>query len=62
MFIADAFDDDSDPDVSMARHPHMLRGVEAPEMGLACVAPFIEMNPDNVASTMEWRGRVLHPQ
>jgi hypothetical protein len=32
------------------------------EKGLDGVAPFIERNFDSVASTLEWRGRILHAQ
>jgi hypothetical protein len=40
----------------------MQRGSRNPEKGPSGVAPFIERNPDNVASTLEWRARVLHSQ
>jgi hypothetical protein len=62
MFIADGVDEDCDSDASTATNPHMQRGSEDSEKGLGSVAPFIERNPDNVASTLEWRGRVLHSQ
>ena len=40
----------------------MQRGSGDSEKRLDGVAPFIERNPDNLATTLEWRGRVLRSQ
>jgi TolA-binding protein len=40
----------------------LQRGSGNSEKGPSGVALFIERNPDNVASTLEWRERVLHSQ
>ena len=61
MFIADVVDEDCDSDTS-SPNPHMLRGDEDSAKRLSSVAPFTERNPDKVASTLEWRERVLHSQ
>jgi hypothetical protein len=60
--IADAVDDDCDSDASTATNLHIQRGSGDSEKGLDAVAPFIEWDLDNVASTLEWRGGVLHSQ
>jgi hypothetical protein len=63
MPIAEAVDEDCDSNTSTSTNPHIQRGKEDPEKGLlGVVAPFIERNPDNMASTLEWRGRFLRPQ
>src|SRR5258708_3617404 len=62
MFIVDTVDEDCDSSVSTVGKPRMQRDSEDPEKELGGVVPFIERNPDNMASTLEWRGRVLHPQ
>jgi hypothetical protein len=62
MSIADAVDEDRDSGASTATNPCMQRGSGDSEKGLCGVVPFIERNPDKVASTLEWRGRVLHSQ
>jgi hypothetical protein len=62
MFIADTVSKDCDSSTSTATNPYLQRGSEDSEKGLGGVAPFIERNPANVASTLEWRGRVLHSQ
>jgi len=54
MFIADV---DSD-----AASTRVQRGSGDSEKRLGGVAPFIERNPDNLASTLEWRVRVFHSQ
>jgi hypothetical protein len=40
----------------------MQRSSRNSEKGPSGVALFIERNPDNVASTLEWRARVMHSQ
>jgi len=63
MFIADAIDEDSDSDAaSTAATYRMQRGSGDSEKRLGGVGPFIERNPDNLATTLEWRGRVLRSQ
>ena len=62
MSIADAVNEDCDSDTSTATNPNMQRGSGDSGKGLDGVAPFVERNPDNVASTLEWGGRVLHSQ
>ncbi len=62
MFNANTVDEDCDSDMSSITKPRMQRGSEDPEKGLGGVAPSFERNPDNVASTLEWRERVLHPK
>ncbi|KAF8495799.1 hypothetical protein F5888DRAFT_1907745 [Russula emetica] len=62
MSIANADDEDCDSDASTAINYRMQRGSGDPEKGLGGVAPFIERNLGNVASTLDWRGRVLHSQ
>jgi hypothetical protein len=62
MFIADAADEDCDPGVSAITNPHMQRGGEYSEMVLGGDAPFMEKRLDNVASTLEWREKVLQSQ
>jgi hypothetical protein len=65
MFFANIVDEDCDSDTSTpATNQHMQRGKGDPEKGLGGVAPFIERNPgpDKMASTLEWRGRVLRSQ
>jgi hypothetical protein len=62
MSIADVVNEDCDSDVSTVNDPHMQRGSGSSEKGPSDVAHFIERNPDNVASTLEWRERVLHSQ
>src|SRR5712691_17300 len=62
MFTTDAVDEDCDSEASKFTNPRMQRGSEDPEKGLGDVAPFIERNPGKATSTLEWRGRVLHPQ
>jgi hypothetical protein len=59
MSIADAVDGDCDSDASSATNHHMQRGSGDSEQGLHDVDPFIKMDPDRVASTLEWRARVL---
>ena len=58
MLISEAVDEDCGSDVSA--NPHMQRGGEHSEMVPGGVAPFVERNA--VASTSEWRWRVLHSQ
>ena len=61
MFIADAIDEDPDLDANTATSLGMQRGSGDSEKRLVgSVAPFIERNPDKMASTLEWRGGVLH--
>ncbi|KAF8502703.1 hypothetical protein F5888DRAFT_1631805 [Russula emetica] len=60
MSIADAVDEDCDSDTSTATNIHMQRSSGNPEKGQCGAAPFIERNLGNVASTLDWRGRVLH--
>jgi hypothetical protein len=62
MLIINAVDEDCDSDASKVKKLRMQRGSEDPEKGLGGVAPIFERNPDNVASTLEWRGRALHSQ
>ncbi len=62
MFIADAVGEGCDSDKSTVTTPCMQQDSEDPEKGLGSVKPFIERNPDNMASTLEWRRRVLHSQ
>ena len=62
MLIADPVDENCDSDGGLVTNFHMRRGNEDSEEGSGGVVPFIERNPDNVASTLEWRGRVLHSQ
>jgi hypothetical protein len=62
MFIADTVNEDCDSGASTVQNPHMQRGSGNSEKGPGDAAPFIERNPDNVASTLEWRARVLHSQ
>jgi len=62
MFIADAVDEDCDPDASTATSPGMQHGSGDSEKRPGSVAPSIERNLNNVASTLEWRGRALHSQ
>ena len=62
MLIADPVDENYDSDGSTITRIRMWRGNENSEKGPGGVVPFIERNPDNVASTLEWRGRVLHSQ
>jgi len=62
MFTADAVDEDCDSEASKFTNLRMQHGSEDPEKGLGDVAPFIERNPGKATSTLEWRGRVLHPQ
>jgi hypothetical protein len=62
MSIADVVNEDCDSDASTATNIHMQRGNGKSEKGLDGVAPFIERSPNNVSSTLEWRGRVLHAQ
>jgi hypothetical protein len=61
MFIADAVDKDCDSYVITVTNPCMQRSSEDSETGPGSVAPFMGRNPDNVmvASTLEWRRRVL---
>jgi hypothetical protein len=60
MFIADAVDKGSD--VNTVHKYRMQCGSEDSEKGLGGVAPFVEKNSDDVASTLEWKGRILHSQ
>ena len=61
MFITDAIDEDSDSDAaSTAATYRMQRGSGDSEKRLDGVAPFIERNPDNFATTLEWRGSSDH--
>jgi hypothetical protein len=63
MFIADAVYEDCDSNVSTnITNQHMQRGGGYSEMILSGVAPFMERNQDNVASTLEWRWKVLQSQ
>jgi hypothetical protein len=62
MSIADVVDEDCDSDASTVTNPCMQRGNGDLEKRLGGVAPFIERNLGNVASTLDWRGRVLHSQ
>jgi hypothetical protein len=62
MSIAGAVNEDCDSDASTVINPRMQRGSGNQEKGPSGVVPFIERNPDNVASTMEWTERVLHQQ
>jgi hypothetical protein len=62
MFIADAVDEYYDSDSSKVTTIRMQRGSEDAEKELDSVASFMERNPDNVAPTLEWRGRALHSQ
>jgi hypothetical protein len=62
MFIADVVDEECDFDASALATHRVQRSYEHSEKGLGGVAPFIERNTDNVASTLEWRGSVLHSQ
>ena len=61
MLIADVVDEDCDSDASITKL-HMQRGNEDSAKGLGDVATFIERNPNNVASTLEWRAKVLDSQ
>ena len=62
MFTAYAVGEDCGSDTSTSTNPHIQRGTGDPEKGLGGVAPLIERNPDKMASTLEWRGRVLLSQ
>jgi hypothetical protein len=62
FMITDAVDEDCDSDASTVINRHMQRGSGNSEQGPGGVAHFIERDPDNVASTLECRGRVLHSQ
>ncbi|KAF8492821.1 hypothetical protein F5888DRAFT_1727824 [Russula emetica] len=64
MFIAEAVNEDCDSDASTITNPRMQGGSGVSEKGLpgGGVASLIERNLDNVASTLEWRGRVPHSQ
>jgi hypothetical protein len=59
MSIADAVDEDCDSHASMTTILHMQRGSGDSEKGLDGVAPLIKRDPDSMASTLEWRERVL---
>src|SRR6266852_6228789 len=60
VFIVDTVDEDCDSSVSTVRTLRMQRDSEDPEKELGGVVPFTERSPDNIASTLEWKGRVLH--
>jgi hypothetical protein len=62
MFIADAVDENSDLDASTGTSPCVQRGSGDSKKRLGSVTPFIGRNPYNVASTLGWRGRVIHSQ
>jgi hypothetical protein len=63
MLIAEAVDEDCDSGPSTNTNPLIQRGKgDSAEKGLGGVAPFIERSPDKIASTLEWRGRVLRSQ
>ena len=63
MSIADAVDKDCNPDAITSTYPRMQRGSGDSEKGLVDrVMLFIERNTEDVASTLGWRGRVLHLQ
>ena len=59
--VADAVDGDCDSEASPEIH-HMQRGNEDSANGLGGVAAFIEGNPDNVPSTLEWSANVQYSQ
>jgi hypothetical protein len=61
MFISEALEQDCDSDASTAT-TRMQPGNGGSQKGLGSVAPFIERNPDNVASTLQRRGRALQSQ
>ena len=62
MFITDAVDEDYDSGMSMVIEPRMQRSGGDSEEGVSGAANFIERNPDNNASTLEWKWGVLHSQ
>ena len=63
MFITDVIDEDSDSDAaSTAAIYRMQRGSGDSKKRPDGVVPYIERNPDNLATTLEWRGRVLRSQ
>ena len=55
MFIAVDAGEDYDSDASRVKNQHMQHDNGDSEKG---AAPFMKINPHNVASTLEWRGRV----
>jgi hypothetical protein len=62
IFTADGVNGDCESDTSTTTNLHIQRGTGDPEKGLGDVAPLIGNNPDKIASTLEWRGRVLRSQ
>jgi hypothetical protein len=62
MFITDIVDEECDLDASVLTTHCVQRSDVHFERGLGGVVHFIESDPNNVASTLERRGRVLHSQ
>jgi hypothetical protein len=64
MFIADYVDEDCDSDTVTSIIPklRMQRGNEHSEKGLGDVTSVLERIPDDMVSTLEWRGKTLLSQ